>query len=216
MGMYGETHRALQDQFDSRRIADLLESMAVPAIDESAKAFIESRSFFFLSTVSEDGQPTVSHKGGAPGFVRVVGPSTLVFPSYDGNGMFLSMGNIAATGRIGMLFIDFEKPNRLRVHARATASDADPMLAEYPGADLVVRAEVDAAFVNCPRYIHKQAPVEISKYVPDEHGEAPLASWKRMDLMQPFLPARDQGRADAEGGTIGVEDYGALVERGDA
>lgn len=216
MSMYGETHRDLQDQFDSRRVADLLESMAIPAIDDAAKAFIESRPFFFLSTVDETGQPTVSHKGGAPGFVRVLDGSTLAFPSYDGNGMFLSLGNIAATGKIGLLFIDFETPHRVRVHATATVSADDPLLVDYPGADVVVRATVSAAFVNCPRYIHKQSTVQTSKYVPDEHGQAPLASWKRMDIMQPFLPARDHGRAEAEGGMIGVEEYGALVERGEA
>lgn len=216
MEMFGETHRSLQDEFDTRRVADLLESMAVPRVDDHARQFIESRSFFFLSTVSEDGQPTVSYKGGAPGFVRVLGESTLAFPSYDGNGMFLSLGNIAATGRIGMLFIDFEKPNRLRIHATATVSSNDPLLAEYPGADLIVRATVERSFVNCPRYIHKQAPVETSKYVPDDDGQAPLASWKRMDLMQPYLPSRDQGRAEAEGGLIGPDEYGALVERGEA
>jgi uncharacterized protein len=216
MSMYGDTHRSLQDQFDTRRVADLLASFAVPAIDDHARAFIESRSFFFLSTVSDDGQPTVSYKGGGPGFVRVLDGSTLAFPSYDGNGMFLSLGNIAATGKIGMLFIDFEKPNRLRVHATASVSSDDPLLAEYPGADLIVRASVEASFVNCPRYIHKKVAGEISKYVPDDDGQAPLASWKRMDLMQPFLPGRDQGRAEAEGGLIGPEEYGALVDRGEA
>lgn len=215
MGMYGETHRDLQDKFDSRRIADLLESMAVPGIDEIARLFIESRSFFFLSTVDAEGQPTVSYKGGAPGFVRVIDASTLAFPSYDGNGMFLSMGNIAATSRIGLLFMDFEKPHRVRVHATATVSANDPLLADYPGADLVVRASVQQAFVNCPRYIHKQTPMEVSKYVPDEHGKSPMPGWQRIDLMQSFLPEGLQGRAEAEGGTIAIEEYAALAERGE-
>ena len=86
------------------------------------RQFIEARAFFFLSTVNGDGHPTVSHKGGAPGFVRVVDPTTIVFPSYDGNGMFLSMGNIANNGRIGLLFMDFNTPHRIRAHANATLS----------------------------------------------------------------------------------------------
>jgi predicted pyridoxine 5'-phosphate oxidase superfamily flavin-nucleotide-binding protein len=102
---YGERHRKLQDQFDSREIGDVLEAVIVrPEIDGEAKAFIESRTFFFLSTVNADGQPTVSHKGGAAGFVRVIDSTTIVLPSYDGNGMFLSMGNIPGDGRIGLLF----------------------------------------------------------------------------------------------------------------
>ena len=126
---YGE-HRALQDRFDSRRIADVLEAVIVQAeINDEARAFIESRSFFFLSTVNADGHPTVSHKGGAAGFVRVVDRTTIVFPSYDGNGMFLSMGNIAGDSRIGLLFMDFERPHRIRAQAHATVSHDDPLMA---------------------------------------------------------------------------------------
>jgi predicted pyridoxine 5'-phosphate oxidase superfamily flavin-nucleotide-binding protein len=128
--LYGETHRQLQDQFDSRTLADTLEAVIVqPILDDETIAFIQARPFFFLSTVNADGQPTVSHKGGAPGFVRVLDPTTIAFPSYDGNGMFLSMGNIAADARIGMLFIDFETPQRVRVHATATFRSDDPLLA---------------------------------------------------------------------------------------
>ncbi len=150
--MYGDEHRELQDLFDSRALADTLEAVTVlPEIDDAAKAFIEERAFFFLSTVNSEGQPTVSHKGGAPGFVRVVDATTLVFPSYDGNGMYLSMGNIAGQRRIGMLFIDFETPHRVRVHADATLVTTGPLLDAYPGADLVVQATVIDSFVNCAR-----------------------------------------------------------------
>ena len=205
---YGEAQRALQDQFDSRKIADTLEAITVvPALDEAARAFIESRAFFFLSTVDETGHPTVSHKGGAPGFVRVLDDRTLVFPSYDGNGMFLSMGNIVGDGRIGLLFMDFEKPHRVRVQATAEVSADDPMLAEYPGADLIVRATVTESFINCPRYITRQASAEPSVNVPDADGRAPLARWQRIDLLQDVLPARHQGRAETEGGTITIDEY---------
>ena len=215
MALFGNTHREMQDRFDSRTLADTLEAVIVhPALDDEAIAFIESRSFFFLSTVDADGQPTVSHKGGAPGFVRVVDPGTLVFPSYDGNGMFLSMGNIAGDPRIGMLFIDLETPHRLRVHATATVSADDQMLGGFPGADLVVRATVSNQFVNCPRYITRHSAGEPSRYVPDAEGRAPLPGWKKIDLMQPVLPERFQGRADAEGGTITMEEYSANLAEG--
>lgn len=205
---YGETQRALQDQFDSRAIADTLAAITVlPVLDDAAREFIESRAFFFLSTVDADGHPTVSHKGGAPGFVRVLDERTLVFPSYDGNGMFLSMGNIAGDGRIGLLFMDFEHPHRVRVHATAEISSDDPLLDEYPGADLLVRATVTESFINCPRYITRQASSEPSVHVPDANGDAPLARWQRIDLLQDVLPARHQGRADDEGGTITIDEY---------
>src|SRR3954466_1807350 len=200
---YGDAQRRLQDEFDSRVIADVLEAAIVrPQMDDEAKAFIESRSFFFLSTVDADGHPTVSHKGGAAGFVRVTDPSTIVFPSYDGNGMFLSMGNIAGDGRIGLLFMDFERPHRLRVQANAVVRSDDPMIDEYPGADLVVRATVTSLFVNCPRYISPHTAAGTSKYVPDPTGQAPMPAWKKIDGLQPFLPVRFQGIPQAEESTI--------------
>ena len=214
---YSDEQRALQDQFDSRGIADVLEAVIVqPEIDDEARTFIESRSFFFLSTVNADGHPTVSHKGGAAGFVRVVDRTTIVFPSYDGNGMFLSMGNIAGDGRIGLLFMDFERPHRIRAHAHATVSRDDPMMEDYPGADLIVRAIVTEAFVNCPRYITPHARDAVSKYVPDTNGDAPLPGWKKIDALQPFLPTRFQGMAEAEDDLITTEEYAERLKDGDA
>jgi predicted pyridoxine 5'-phosphate oxidase superfamily flavin-nucleotide-binding protein len=212
---YGEQQRKLHDQFDSREIADVLEAVIVrPEIDDEAKAFIESRTFFFLSTVSEDGQPTVSHKGGAAGFVRVTDSTTIVFPSYDGNGMFLSMGNIAADGRIGLLFMDFERPHRVRAHARAVISHDDPMMCDYPGADLVVRATVTHVFVNCPRYITPHTTGTASKYVPDANGNSPLPGWKKIDALQPFLPSRFQGIAESENDVITLDEYAERLLHG--
>ena len=213
---YSDEQRALQDQFDSRVLADVLEGVIVqPAIDDDAKTFIESRSFFFLSTVNAEGHPTVSYKGGTAGFVRVIDPRTIVFPSYDGNGMFLSMGNIAGDGRIGLLFMDFDPPHRLRAHARATVTRDDAMMADYPGADLIVRATVIETFVNCPRYIAPQAR-GTSKYVPDANGDAPLPGWKKIDALQPFLPGRFQGLAQAEDDLITEAEYAERLKAGDA
>lgn len=214
--LYSDDHRSFQDRFDSRALADTLAALTVqPALDADAIAFIESRAFFFLSSVNADGHPTVSHKGGAPGFVRVPDPTTIVFPNYDGNGMFLSMGNIAGDGRIGLLFMDFETPHRVRVHADAVVSADDPLLADYPGADLIVRATVLDSFINCPRYITPRASNEATENVPDENGHAPLADWQRIDLLQDVLPAHLQGRAEAEAGTLSVAEYAERVRRDD-
>jgi predicted pyridoxine 5'-phosphate oxidase superfamily flavin-nucleotide-binding protein len=213
---YSDAQRALQDRFDSRALADTLEAVTVlPAIDQAARAFIESRAFFFLSTVNDAGHPTVSHKGGAPGFVRVVDDTTIVFPSYDGNGMFLSMGNIAANGRIGLLFIDFDTPHRIRAHAHAVLVDDGPLLESYPGADLVVQASVTEVFVNCPRYITRQASSQPASHVPDKDGNAPLAEWKKIDLLQGVLPTRFRNLADEQGGTITVDEYNEKVLKGE-
>ena len=148
--------------------------------------------------------------------MRVLDEKTLVFPSYDGNGMFMSMGNIVSTGKIGMLFIDFETPNRVRVQATASVSSNDPLLSDFPGAQLLVRARVDTAFVNCARYIHRHARLETSRYVPNEQGHAPLASWKRIGFVQDVLPASDVGRVATEGGLITGEDYNDKLTRGES
>ncbi len=212
---YTDAHRALQDEFDTRRLADVHRmSIVADGIDDDRKAFIESRDFFFLSTVGSDGWPTVSYKGGPTGVVRVEDERTIVFPSYDGNGMFLSMGNIEASARIGLLFIDFETPNRLRLHATATVHTDDPTMHDFPGAELIVRARVDNTFVNCARYIHPHTRVGSSDYVPADDGTQPYPAWKRIDMIQPFLPESDQGRAAGAGGEIDVEEYARRVADG--
>ena len=116
--LYHDGNRRLQDEFDSRRIADRLEAVNLrTAFSDRDRQFIESACFFFLATADQRGQPNVSHKGGMPGFVRVVGPAELAYPDYDGNGMFMSLGNVAVNPKVGLLFIDFERPRRLIVHA---------------------------------------------------------------------------------------------------
>lgn len=214
---YTDEQRELQDEFESRTLADALEAAIVTdTVPDDHRDFIESRDFFFLSTVNAAGEPTVSHKGGAPGFVRVIDESTLAFPHYDGNGMFLSMGNVAASTKIGMLFIDFETPHRVRVQATATIETEGELFDSFPGANVVVKATTDAVFVNCGRYIHKHTRTSASPHVPDAQGDQPLAAWKRIDAMQDVLPPKDQGRAESEGGVITMEDYAEQRSRGEA
>jgi predicted pyridoxine 5'-phosphate oxidase superfamily flavin-nucleotide-binding protein len=214
---YSGDQRALQEQFQTGRMADLLEQVIVHSeVQDAERAFIESRDMFFLATVDAGGQPTCSYKGGDPGFVKVVEPATIAFPSYDGNGMFLSMGNIRATARVGLLFVDFETPHRLRVQGTASVNDRDPLLDAYPGADLVVRVAVSRIFVNCSRYVHKYQRVRSSRYVPRAQCETPFAEWKRIDVVQEVLPPRDAGKTAKAGGTITVEEYEAKLAAGEA
>src|SRR5258706_5091427 len=150
--LYGEQQRVLQDEFGTRPLADRVEQLTCKMeFDEETKDFIEAMDMFFLATVDHQGRPTVSYKGGDPGFVQVVDSTTLVFPSYDGNGMFLSMGNIAQSQQVGLLFISFERPHRIRVQGTAILLRDDPMMAHYKEADLIVRVQLSDLWQNCPR-----------------------------------------------------------------
>ena len=214
MSFYGDEQRALQARFDTASLAAVFEATIITdSINDDQKAFIEGRDHFFLSSVNADGWPSVSYKGGPVGMVRVVDEHTIEFPSYDGNGMFLSMGNIESAAKIGLLFIDMVTPQRLRLQATAELSDDPDALAQWPGAQLAVRATVVNVFPNCARYIHRHERVASSKYVPDATGDQPVAMWKRIDMIQPFLPERDQGPA-AAAGEITADEYGQHLANG--
>lgn len=187
--MYHPGNRELQDRFDSRRIADrLVEVLHRVRFSDEDRAFIESRAFFFLATADGAGHPDCSYKGGRPGFVRVTGERELAFPSYDGNGMFKSLGNLLVNAGAGLLFIDFEKPRRLRVNGVASMAQADPLLGSFPGAQLVVRVVAEHIFPNCPRYIHRMPLQQISEYAPAEGHVPPVPAWKQMDAFRDHLP----------------------------
>jgi uncharacterized protein len=189
--------RELQDRFDTRRLADRLdEKLARRDFSDEDRAFIESRPLFFLATADGEGRPDCSFKGGAPGFVRVIGEAELAFPSYDGNGMFRSLGNLLVNPAVALLFIDFEKPRRLRVNGSASAASDDPLLASFAGAQLIVRVRAERIFPNCPRYIPRMTTGEPSPYVPREGYTPPVPKWKRFDEFADVLARDDPARRD--------------------
>ncbi len=215
MTIYTKAQRRLQEKYQSARLAAAAEKAIIDdELNEAHTAFIQSRDFFFLSTVNSHGEPTVSYKGGDVGVVKVIDSTTIAFPAYDGNGMFLSLGNIEDTAKIGLLFIDFETPNRVRVQATASYHADDELLSTYPAAIGIVRAQVDKVFLNCARYIHKHARLEASPYVPDAEGHQPYPAWKRLDKIQDHLQPSDLGRAASEGGVISDEQYAELLSAG--
>lgn len=190
--LYHDGDRSLQDRFDTRRLADRIEErLVVDRLDDEDAAFVEHADMFFLSTVDHRGYPTCSYKGGDPGFVRVLDERTVAFPNYDGNGMYLSMGNIVRGSKVGLLFIDWEHPSRLRIHGDASVDTADPLTASYPEAQFVVRVRIREVFSNCPRYIHRYALVERSRFVPHSGMQTPTPDWKRADWAADVLPRGD-------------------------
>jgi hypothetical protein len=195
--VYHEGMRRLQDRFDTRRLADRLdEKLGRTAFTAEDREFIESRRLFFLATADAQGRPDCSYKGGEPGFVRVSGENELAFPSYDGNGMFRSLGNVLANPAVALLFIDFERPNRLRVNGRASVAEDDPLLETFTGAQLVVRVRALRIFPNCPRYIHRMTLAEASPYVPRAGYTPPVPKWKRFEAFCDVLAHDDPARRD--------------------
>ena len=192
MSLYHDGSRRLQDRFDTRRLADRIEDRIVrDHIDDDDRAFIEARDMFFIATTDAEGQPQSSYKGGDPGFVRVLDDRTIAFPLYDGNGMYLTAGNLTTTAKVGLLFIDFESRKRLRLNGIASVDDDDPLLADFPEAQLVVRVHATEVFPNCPRYIHEYRLVARSRFVPKNECETPVPQWKQSEWAHDVLPEGD-------------------------
>jgi len=190
--LYHDGNRAWQDEFESRRLADRLEEkLSRTTFSDDDKSFVESCIYFFIATADASGRPDCSFKGGAPGFVRVTGPSELAFPDYDGNGMFKSLGNLSVNSHVGLLFIAMHgSPKRLRVNGNARVERSDPLLARTPGAQLIVRVKVDVIFPNCPRYIPKLELSEASIYAPTAGREPVEPAWKTFDAFKDVTPPR--------------------------
>jgi predicted pyridoxine 5'-phosphate oxidase superfamily flavin-nucleotide-binding protein len=192
VSLYHDGSRELQDRFDTRRLADRIEERIVhDQIDDGDRAFIEARDMFFIATTDEDGQPQSSYKGGEPGFVRVLDEKTIAFPLYDGNGMYLTAGNLMTTKKVGLLFIDFEGRKRMRLNGVASVADDDPLLAEFPEAQMIVRVTATEVFPNCPRYIHEYKLVKRSRFVPKRECETPVPQWKQSEWAHDVLPEND-------------------------
>lgn len=198
--MYHEGMRKLQDQRDTRRIADRLEEVIVHAsFTHDDRTFIQRCAMVFVATADDLGHPDCSYKGGLPGFVRVLDDQTLAFPDYDGNGMYRSWGNLLANPQVGLLFIDFEKQSRLRVNGTASISEDDELRSEFPGSVFVIRVKAEKIFPACPRYIHKMQLVELSEYAPKPNCTPPIPAWKQFDEFRDALPERDRMDASDAG-----------------
>lgn len=189
---YHEGSRQLQERFETRPLADrLVEAIVSGQISPKDKEFIEAQNMFFLATVDNDGRPNCSYKGGSVGLVKVLDEQTLAFPLYDGSGMYISAGNVLVNPHVSMLFVDFQRQARLRVNGSAFMQDDDPLLTDWPEAELVLRVRLRELFPNCPRYIHKMTLVEESAFVPKKHCQTPAPAWKHLEVVADVLPPRD-------------------------
>lgn len=192
MVMYHQGNRDLQDAFGTRPLADRMEQrIRRSRFTDEDRDFIASVRFFFLASANPEGHPDCSFKGGDPGFARVVAPDLLVFPDYDGNGMFKSLGNILANPHVGLLFIDLlDRPRRLRVNGTARVLRNDPLMAEFEGAQALVRVTPEDIFPNCPRNIPRLAVVEESRFVPRCGVPREEPAWKSFEIFADVVPPR--------------------------
>ena len=190
--MFHAGNRELQDQFGSRALADRLEEkLRRDRFNDQDAAFVAAQGFFFLATADAEGRPDCSFKGGDPGFVQVVAPDLLVFPDYDGNGMFKSLGNLRANPHLGLLFISMgERPARLRVNGVAEVVLEDPILATMAGAQLLVKVTPTDIFPNCPRYIPNLQGLTPSQDIPREAEPSVEPKWKSMADFADVIPPR--------------------------
>lgn len=196
--------RSLQARFDTRALADRIDGLLVSdTISEADRTFIEARDMFFLATADAEGRPTCSYKGGEPGFVHVLDPRTVAFPHYDGNGMYLSTGNVLVNPHVGMLFLDLERGHRMRLEGTASIDLDDPLCAEWPEAQFVVRVHPRAVYPNCPRYIHRYELLRRSRFVPHDDCLTPVPEWKRSDWAFDALPADDPAREPGRRDVLG-------------
>ena len=190
---YHDGMRQLQDARETRPIAERLKQVTVrAAFTADDRSFIERCAMFFLATADAHGRPECSYKGGLPVFVRVLDERTLAIPDYDGNGMYRSWGNILVNPHVGLLFLDFERPKRVRVNGTAQISADDPLREACPGAVFIVRVTAQRIFPNCPRYIHRMQVVEHSEYAPRPRYTPPVPAWKTFAEFRDALPARDR------------------------
>jgi predicted pyridoxine 5'-phosphate oxidase superfamily flavin-nucleotide-binding protein len=191
--IYHAGMRELQDARDTRGIADRLAQVTLRTqFTEEDRAFIARSRMFFVATADAEGYPDCSYKGGVPGFVQVADGNTLEIPDYDGNGMYRSWGNVLVNPRVGLLFVDFETPKRLRINGRAEIIRDASRCAAYPGAVFLVRVYAERIFPNCPRYLHRMQFVEESAYAPRPGYTPPVPAWKTFDVFRDALPERDR------------------------
>lgn len=144
----------LWTSFKGRRTFDRLTT------DEAT--FLAQRDSFYIASVSETGWPYVQHRGGPPGFLKMLDPQTLAFADYRGNRQYISTGNLRTNDRACLILMDYVRRARLKmyVHVETLAPDADAAMAERVtdagyGASIerIFRLRLVAFDWNCPQHI---------------------------------------------------------------
>jgi predicted pyridoxine 5'-phosphate oxidase superfamily flavin-nucleotide-binding protein len=186
---YQGASRTLQRQFGTDELAaHLARRHVLTELDSTHIEWIRRADAVYVATVDPRGRPDCSYKGGLPGFVQVPDVRTLEIPSYDGNGMYRTLGNAAGAAWIGLLFLFPDVPAKLRVNGACQVLTEPPALAGHTGAEAVLRVDIREVFENCPRYLHDRISGEHSAHCPRPDYQPPEPAWKQKPEYQGLLP----------------------------
>jgi hypothetical protein len=135
------------------------------AITRELAAFIALRDSFYLATASASGRPYIQHRGGPPGFLKVLGERTLAFADFRGNRQYITLGNLAENDQAFLFLMDYAQRRRIKLWGRARAVEGDPALFDRlsdPAYDArpeqAIVFDLEAWDVNCPQHIPQLLP----------------------------------------------------------
>lgn len=173
--MFTDAVQAEQEALGMReRFQKMYRNRFTEGLDDDTKAFIETRTSFYMATVSETGWPYVQHRGGPIGFLKVQGNDTIAFADYKGNKQLISKGNLAKNDRVSLFLMDYPRRARLKIigHASMINADDDAALADLlrvtdqDPIERLTTIRVAAFDWNCPKYIEpRYTEAEIQRMV---------------------------------------------------
>lgn len=187
---YSPQQVKLQERFGTRELADhLRDSYVFGTLTREHQEWIHGADAVFVATLNPQGQPDCSYKGGLPGFISVLDERTIEIPSYDGNGMYRTLGN-SEGGSVGLLFLLPELPAKLRIHGIAEVRLDPETLERHVGAEAVITITTTAVFENCPRYLHPTTGRGVSPDCPGQDAIPPTPAWKLKPEYEGLLPPK--------------------------
>lgn len=159
--MFTQSVKAAQEQYGSRARLERFTTNGGPndELSQAEQDFIGERDSFYMATVNEEGWPYVQHRGGPPGFLRVLGPKRLAYADFRGNTQLVSVGNAAANDRVALILMDYPNQRRLKIlgHMRVENVGDEPLGLAAVGyrakVERAVHIEITAFDWNCPQHI---------------------------------------------------------------
>jgi hypothetical protein len=155
------TARAYQERFGSRRAYAAADRRGFRRdVDAQLAAFLAETDSFYLGSATADAKPYIQHRGGPPGFLKPVGPSTLAFADFSGNRQYITIGRLAENDAVALFLMDYAHQRRIKIWGRARVVEDDPELIArladpaYPAQiERAIVIDIDAWDVNCPQHI---------------------------------------------------------------